>query len=169
MSNHHHINVKISGTNAAAAANAVKAYFADGKPEDGFDGSMVKGGTMLLAADCADEPNEIVFLEPYSGVNTITLIAGLSTQFPTEQFDLTVNAGNYNGSFQGTLTIQDGKFFDVDDEEDDEKVEWEDLIIRKVKDSTFQLEAAFVFVCLGRLGKGSKKVSIGGKNVGSKA
>ena len=124
MSNHHYVNVKkISGTNAAAAANAVREYFADGGKSDGWNvGSTVKHEVMLLAERVVTQhfggKPDIVLVGAYTGIEPITLIAELSKQFPTEQFDLNVGAGYGGGTFQGTMTIQNGQFFDVTDEED---------------------------------------------------
>jgi hypothetical protein len=136
MSNHHYVNVRISGTNAAVAANAVKEYFADGGKPDGWNvGSMVKDEVMLLAEHDAARyfggKPDIVLVGAYSGRKPITLIAELSKHFPTEQYDLSVSGDYGGGTFQGTMTIQNEEFFDVLDYEDPNKVEWSDLFIKK--------------------------------------
>jgi hypothetical protein len=147
MSNHHYVTVAISGTNAAAAANAVKEQAE--KRED---------------LHLQERKDALVLVGAYSGIKPITLIAELSEQFPTEQSNLNIGAGYGGGTFQGTMTIQNGQFFDVTDEEDPNRVEWEDLVIRKTSPQIAAYlkpdVAVYRVIPIGLLGK-SKKVTVG--------
>jgi hypothetical protein len=151
MSNHHYVTVAISGTNAAAAANAVKERAT--KSNDAVH--LVKDEDVRRYWHV--EPNTLVLMEPYSGMEAVTLITELSEQFPTEKFDLDVSAGYGGGTFQGTMTIQNEQFFDVTDEDDPATVEWDDMVIKTKSVLGDPVVAVYRVTYIGRLGKSTKK------------